>query len=156
MNGDLHVWIENAITKREAAARAATERQPYDEWDAIGGDRPGDTARSCWEALGVARMRQTPAARDLAQHIALNDPASVLRRCAADRTLLADITAERHLVIDGDCWYTCAAATEERDGGEPCNDARLGEPCDCGRDERVQRRLQLIAESYGWQEEPAS
>lgn len=77
-------------------------------------------------------------------------PEAVLRRCDADRKLIADITAERHLVIDGDCWYTCAAATEERDGGETCDDTRLGEPCDCGRDAQVQRRLRILAEGYGW------
>ncbi|MGW4075995.1 hypothetical protein ACWELB_21200 [Streptomyces asiaticus] len=82
------------------------------------------------------------------------NPEAVLRHCAADRKLIADITADQHLVVD-DCWYTCAAATEERDGGETCDDTRLGEPCDCGRDARVQRRLRIIAEGYGCQEEPA-
>lgn len=91
-----------------------------------------------------------------AAHIARHDPAAVLRRIAADRKLLDDLLAERHLVNDGDCWYTCRAATEERDGGENCNDEERGKPCDCGRDTRVQRRVRLIAESWGWSEGAAT
>jgi hypothetical protein len=80
------------------------------------------------------------------------NPAAVLRRIAADRELIADLLAERHLTVD-DCWYTCAAATEDRDGGETCDDVRLGKPCDCGRDARVQRRVRIMAEGWGWTEE---
>lgn len=83
-----------------------------------------------------------------ARHIARHDPARVLADVAAKRALLADFLAERHYVNDGDCWYTCAAATEERDGGEVCDDSRLGGSCDCGRDERLQRRLHLLALPY--------
>jgi hypothetical protein len=87
---------------------------------------------------------------DLIPHMALHDPAAVLRRIAAERKLIADLLAERHFVNDGDCWYTCRAATEERDGGENCNDTERGKPCDCGRDTRVNRRLRLLAEGWGW------
>jgi hypothetical protein len=86
------------------------------------------------------------------RHMALHDPAAVLRRITAERALMADLLAERHFVNDGDCWYTCRAATEERDGGENCNDAERGKPCDCGRDTRVNRRLRLLAEGWGWTE----
>lgn len=82
--------------------------------------------------------------------IQANNPAAVLRRVKADRALLADLLAERHLVVDGDWWFTCAAATEERDGGENCDDDRRGGSCDCGRDTRVERRVRLLAEGYGW------
>ena len=84
--------------------------------------------------------------------MARNDPASVLRRVKADRAILADLLAERHLVVDGDCWFTCTAATEDRDGGACCDDDRRGGPCDCGRDARVERRVRLLAESWGWEE----
>lgn len=67
---------------------------------------------------------------------------------ATHRTLLADLLAERHLVNEGDCWYTCAAATQERDGGETCDDDRSGKPCDCGRDTRLESRLRLLATPY--------
>lgn len=83
------------------------------------------------------------------EHIAANSPKAVLRRIKADRELLADLLAEKHMVNDGDCWYTCPAATQERDGGETCNDGLEGEPCDCGRDERVERRIRIIAEGWG-------
>lgn len=69
------------------------------------------------------------------------------REVEAKRLLLDDITAERHLVVEGDCWFTCAAATEDRDGGECCND-NAGDDCDCGRDARVERRLRLLDLPY--------
>ena len=86
----------------------------------------------------------------LAAHFTSHDPARVLRRIKADRELLADFLAERHHVNDGDCWYTCRAATEERDGGETCNDDERGKPCDCGRDARVERRVRNMAQGWGW------
>lgn len=66
----------------------------------------------------------------------------------AKLALLADLTSERHEVVDGDCWYTCAAATEEQDGGETCDDNRRGNPCDCGRDARITRRLRILAQPF--------
>jgi hypothetical protein len=82
----------------------------------------------------------------VSRHIENFDPARVLRECAAKRALITDLTSERHEVVE-DCWYTCAAATEERDGGTCCNDSR-GEDCDCGRDNRVARRLGTLAAVY--------
>lgn len=126
---DLLAWLGNAIKRVETVARAATERQPYDEWDAVGDDRDGDTARKYWSVVGIAQMNPTPAARDLATHIALHDPASVLRRCAADRTLL-ELHAQDSLPngIDLDECRTC--------GG-------VNEPWPCPT-------LLAIAEGYGW------
>ncbi|MGW0837507.1 DUF6221 family protein [Streptomyces prunicolor] len=77
-------------------------------------------------------------------HIAEWDPARVLREIGSKRQLLADVLAETHTVVE-DCWYTCPAATEEHDGGQTCYDASEGKPCNCGRDARVARRLQLLA-----------
>lgn len=82
-----------------------------------------------------------------ALHIAAHDPARTLLEIEAKRQLLADALAEKHVVVE-DCWYTCPAATEERDGGETCNDADSDKPCNCGRDARVERRLRLLAMSY--------
>ncbi|WP_399553895.1 DUF6221 family protein (plasmid) [Streptomyces anulatus] len=87
---DILAYLDRVITRVETAARATTDHQPYDQWDAVGDDRDTATARMHWEVLKVARMHPTPAARDLAQHIALHDPESVLRRCAADRKLIAE------------------------------------------------------------------
>lgn len=153
---DIAAWLDDAITAREQLAQAV--EQPADWHQGSDDDE--------WESLALVCMWppefHTPYEQDkhwrgltahdeqLAAHIAANDPASVLRRCAADRKLIADLQAERHHVNDGDCWYTCSAATEERDGDKTCDDKRFGDPCDCGRDERVQRRLQLLAEGYGW------
>lgn len=75
------------------------------------------------------------------------DPA-VLADLDAKLALLDDLLAERHHVNDGDCWYTCPAATEQRDGGETCDDNRRGGPCDCGRDARVERRLRILAQPF--------
>lgn len=67
---------------------------------------------------------------------------------ATHRSLLAHLLAERHHVNDGDCWYTCAAATEEQDGGETCDENRQGGPCDCGRDDRLAKALRLLVAPY--------
>ncbi len=72
------------------------------------------------------------------------DPAPAFAWCDAVDALVDDIQAETHEVVDGDCWYTCAAATEERDGGETCREG-LPAVCDCGRDRRVERRLRRVA-----------
>lgn len=85
--------------------------------------------------------------RNTATFIATNDPADVLADLDAKLALLKDLLAERHDVVE-DCWYTCAAATEERDGGESCNEDRQGGPCDCGRDARVNRRLRILARPF--------
>jgi hypothetical protein len=74
-------------------------------------------------------------------------PPNVLADLDAKLALLDDLLAERHDVVE-DCWYTCAAATEEQDGGETCNEARQGGPCDCGRDSRVNRRLRILARPF--------
>lgn len=73
--------------------------------------------------------------------------ARVLAECEAKRRIVADLLDERHLVVQ-DCWYTCVAATDERDGGESCAvDVPRG-PCDCGRDDRIARRLGILALPY--------
>ncbi|MFD5491599.1 DUF6221 family protein [Streptomyces sp. NPDC127091] len=82
-----------------------------------------------------------------AAHIVANDPEDVIADLDAKLALVDDLLAERHEVVD-DCWYTCAAATEAHDGGETCNDGRLGGPCDCGRDARVNRRLAILARPF--------
>lgn len=88
---DVLAWLDSAVSAVEDIARATTDRQPNDEWDAVGAGDEDDAARSHWEVVGIATMKPTPAASDLAQHIALHDPASVLRRCAADRMLIYEV-----------------------------------------------------------------
>ncbi|MGW4042985.1 DUF6221 family protein [Streptomyces sp. NPDC004721] len=81
------------------------------------------------------------------EYMAEWDPERALREIEAKRQLVDDFLSEKHDVVE-DCWYTCAAASEERDGGETCDDGRRGGPCDCGRDARVERRLCLLALPY--------
>lgn len=97
-----------------------------------------------WERIWVRRDLD-----GLAEHIARHGPARALSEVAAKRRLLADVLAEQHLRVHGDEWYSCAQARDE-DGEWACsNDTVAGGPCDCGRDERVRRRLEMLAEPYG-------
>jgi len=137
-------WLEAELGRVEELARAAGG----DAWSLQ--EHPSDT-------VAVYDSRREPVVYDEGwpseaqkEHIAEHDPVSVLRRVKADRAILADLVAERHLVVDGDCWFTCPAATEDRDGGECCDDDRRGGPCDCGRDARVGRRVRLLAQAWGW------
>jgi hypothetical protein len=82
---------------------------------------------------------------EVAQATPYRDATYGLADIAAKLAIIDDLLAERHHVNDGDCWYTCPAATEERDGGETCDDSRHGYPCDCGRDAGIERRLRLLA-----------
>lgn len=80
-------------------------------------------------------------------YLAIAQPEEVIADCDGKLALIDDLLAERHAVVD-DCWYTCGAATEERDGGETCHETRQGGPCDCGRDARVHRRLAVLAQPF--------
>lgn len=92
-------------------------------------------------ALSGRQLRATT------EHIAANNPTDVVADLDAKLALVDDLLAGRHKVVD-DCWYTCAAATEEHDGEETCDSNRRGGPCDCGRDARVERRLRLLARPF--------
>lgn len=92
--------------------------------------------------------------RTIANHIVRHRPAAALKRVTATRALLADILAERHHVNDGDCWYTCRAAIEDRDGGITCDDDERGKTCNCGRNERIQRRIRILTEGWDSSEDP--
>lgn len=84
--------------------------------------------------------------RSDARHAARQDPSRTLRRIKAERALVRDFPKELHVVVE-DSWYTCPAATGERDGGESSNTSRTG-MCDCGRNDRVLRHLRLLALPY--------
>lgn len=89
---------------------------------------------TCWEGEGEYVCCRDRAARNAAE-------------CEAKRALIKSFDDERHAVVE-DCWYTCAAATEEREGEDTCDDTRQGGPCDCGRDRRVAERLSIMATAY--------
>lgn len=83
---DLRTWISQQIDKAEAVARAATPG-PWitpDHDDQIGMLE----VRTAHEADIMIGYVADVATAD-AHHIALNDPAAVLRRCTADRKILA-------------------------------------------------------------------
>lgn len=139
---ELADFLRARYAERRALAEAASPGpwhadEEVDEVVAVDGITVADGF-----ALSGRQLRAT------VQHIAANDPNDVIADCDAKLALIDDLLAERHEVVDGDCWYTCAAATEERDGGETCDDNRLGNPCDCGRDARVNRRLLILARPF--------
>lgn len=91
-----------------------------------------------------------------AAHIARQDPDRTLRRVKAARELVADILREQHEYVPGDQFYSCSQAAEGQGAlnpspedlvpGSGCwDEERKGKPCDCGRDSRVLRRLEIIA-----------
>lgn len=82
-------WFGEQLDADERFARATTERQPYDEWDAVGAGDDTDSRLSHWEVVGIATAKPTPAAKSIAEHIARHDPARVLRDIQSDRILLA-------------------------------------------------------------------
>jgi hypothetical protein len=150
MMDDLVAWLRAQLDEDERLAQAACWDEQSDAWTA----RPPQASYEQYTVTdylgdGVVIVRPENADDDgVGKHVAEWDPARVLREIDDKRQLIADLVAERHLVNDGDDWYTCAAATEERDGGETCDDDRRGKACDCGRDARVGRRLRLLARPY--------
>jgi hypothetical protein len=140
MESDLQVWLEAELVRVEGLARGAGS------WTVTSG------VLDSWVMTDDGRLMVAPSG--MAEHVAAHDPDAVLRHIAADRALLADLKEERHEVVDGDCWYTCLAATEERDGGTSCREnGSADRRCDCGRDARVERRVRTIAEGWGWKAE---
>lgn len=138
---DIADFLRARIAERRALAEAASPgpwhaNEEADEVLAVDGITVADGF-----ALSGRQLRAT------VQHIAANDPNDVIADCDAKLALIDDLLAERHEVV-GDCWYTCAAATEEHDGGETCNDDWRGRPCNCGRDARVNRRLAILARPF--------
>lgn len=89
-------------------------------------------------------------------HIVRHDPARALREVTAIRSLIAEIVAEPHAYIPGDEFYSCSQAVDpyendpaEKVPGSGCSDPdRAGQPCDCGRDARVERLLSILAGIY--------
>ncbi|MFJ5644058.1 DUF6221 family protein [Streptomyces sp. NPDC093223] len=141
------VWLRETMDAAQRDAETATaspwhaSEHKYDEdFEAsIGGWPEGaDIAGHGYEGGGVDTMAT-------ARHMVRHQPATVLTRITADRKLLADLLTEKHYVGD-DTWYRCPATGEsgDRDGTQDCT---------CGRDGRVDRRVRLLAESWGWTEE---
>jgi hypothetical protein len=133
---DLHGWITQQIDKVEAAARDATEvpwfaEHPAGSW----GDDP--EARLIGSGKILATFSNDYNGHLNADHIALHNPAAVLRRCAADRKIL-DIHAPA-----GGNWepYACLGCGDDSEYG-----ALVEHTNDC-------ETLLALAEGYGLTEE---
>ncbi|HEX5543466.1 MAG TPA: DUF6221 family protein, partial [Micromonospora sp.] len=86
----LHEWIEGEIKRREEAAQAATPGP----WEGVvDHHQRGIVEASVWADSISYYVTEKISSGDRheadAKHIALNGPDSVLRRCAADRKILA-------------------------------------------------------------------
>jgi hypothetical protein len=134
-------FLDHAIAAREEAARAVG-------FDTI------ETGDYLWGAkyLILRRGDESKAAPEmdaaLADHIALHNPLSVLRRCAADRKTLALYT-ETVAIRD-----KSAAVLQDAQGRSVHPD-----PCVLDNWSRANREtvimlplIQLLAEGYGWTE----
>jgi len=135
----LAAFYRARLNEEDATARAVL-------WDGSGNRASWSLAASATVDVGTEDF--CTGDRTIANHVVDHDPEHILVDVNAKRTLLDDLIAERHLVVDGDCWYTCPAATEKRDGGENCDDDRRGGPCDCGLTERTERRLRILIAPY--------
>jgi hypothetical protein len=138
---DILAWLETAISEREETARRATRTawRTHDTHLDLGGHTAtvltgerNDTQLLAW----VPTMSHEPwdEARNAwnnAEHIALNDPASVLRRCAADRKLLNLHAGKMH---------SCPA-TDETDYLDEWTEFDHSQACPV---------ILLLAEGYGW------
>ncbi|MFD8469024.1 DUF6221 family protein [Streptomyces cyaneofuscatus] len=138
---DILVFLEQAITAREEAARAVG-------FDTI------ETGDYLWGAkyLVLRRGDETKAAPEmdgsLADHIALHDPESVLRGCAADRKALA-LYSETVVIRD----KSAALLRDAQDRSVHPAPSVLDDWNRANREAAIMLPLiQLLAEGYGWTE----
>jgi Family of unknown function (DUF6221) len=130
-------------------AEAATDATPG-PWAAVDpnkvwGDDMDHQLVGCGKNLATLRSEYRGYFNGL--HIARWDPARVLAEVDAKRAMVDLLLADKHHVAD-DQWYTCPAATRERDGGTYA-ETDGGGRCTCRRDERVTAYLAVLAEAYG-------
>ncbi|MFC1418544.1 DUF6221 family protein [Streptacidiphilus cavernicola] len=123
--------IRAELDAEEAVAQAATWADEAARWHVWRGkesyERPFVIIDSLDDGV-TAVSAESSDTESVAEHIARQDPATVLARVARDRRLLDLLLAEEH----GFGWT------------EQC----YGEPCLCGRDERVAAYLAVLAEGY--------
>jgi hypothetical protein len=126
-------FLQQALDRAEGLARAAGG----DRWSTA--EHPSETV-AVYDSAGdpVVYAEGSPSVEQAA-HIALNDPAAVLRRVALDRQILAEhapggMAEERD---ETEC-RTCSGPTPGFSGSWPAE-----WPC---------RTVLLLAEAYGWTE----
>lgn len=113
-----------------------------------------EAGRTLWESMaGGADAVDGPfgaSARHLGSSLAAIEAEAV---AAERRRLRPEVEALRqsHLVVDGDCWFSCPLAKSEwHDGSASCNDEDIAAGrCTCGaeaQNERVDAVLALLAD----------
>lgn len=139
--GDLLAWLDTAISRREQTARLAADAVGGPSWDGwsreVSVHPPGNDTVADGVMYGDL---YEPMKQEACDHIAANDPESVLRRCAADRKLIAAHPITRDVIAvqpDGTHGFGCAVCHNE-------DLLTLGDGwCDS---------LRALAEGYGWTE----
>jgi len=126
---DLHGWITQQINKTQRIAEAA-RGQGEGRWNHETGYHSGRVVDERGET--VVYDEGAPLEEEAA-HIALNDPATVLRRCTADRKILDEHKPYGGNYLDR---YACTGCGEYRD------DWVIDHTNDCPT-------LQALAEGYG-------
>jgi hypothetical protein len=93
---DLHAWITQQVDRVEQRARACTATDWRHVFDGVIVDRDTDGWQSAPDNAVIARVdydriywSTSPAHSPEADHIVTHDPDAVLRRCEADRRILA-------------------------------------------------------------------
>lgn len=142
--GGILAWLDSAIRQREETARAAAALQddPENGWGIVDDSSYAvpSKRRTISPHIGITHEPESAA------HIVLNNPADVLRRCAADRKLL-----ELHQAVPDHGRYSernCPSDCDGEHSGPPvCASCRdyvgdpIGAPCPTAL---------AIAEGYGW------
>lgn len=101
---DLHTWITQQVDYAEETARLVEDRSaPWDgQWMADG----NSAVRTVNGHVLFYRHGPDPLKSGLADHVAANDPATVLRRCEADRRILARHRLDPNFPYETAC-YGC-------------------------------------------------
>lgn len=129
---DLFAWLDRVISEREDAARAAAALQDDSEngWDIVDDSAYAQPGKRRYIAPHIGLTHEPESAK----HIVLNDPTSVLRRCAADR---------KQLELHGGRAHPCPALDYD---GDYDDQARFYDHETCPV-------IQNLADSYGWTDE---
>jgi hypothetical protein len=137
-------WLDGAVTRRERVAQAAAALQadPENGWGIVddSGYAVPSKRRTISPHIGITHEPES------AEHIVLNNPADVLRRCAADRKTLA-LYAETVAIRD----RSAASLQTAQDRGD------MPDPCVLDDWSRANREtafmlplIQILADGYGW------
>lgn len=165
---DLAEKILAAITAKEAKAHAAFpgpwRYNPAKEWHSPeelakrpylrlpGEEFVGAGAIDATIGVAATGPANNPQSMADAAFIADNGPDGALRRCAADREIVAEVLSWRHYYCE-DSWYSCGLAMEPGDDepGSACaNEDNIGR-CTCNLDDRRLKILSPLARGYGVQ-----